>query len=115
MTKQKWSQIPVERLNPLAERQALHTEKMTVARLILAKGAVVPTHHHENEQITTIESGRLRFIFPDQEMIVEAGEMLPIPPNLPHSVVALEDTVAVDLFAPPREDWIRGDDAYLRR
>ncbi len=107
--------MPLEQLNPLAQRQALHTENMTVARLILKKGAVVPTHHHENEQITTVESGSLRFTFPEQEVTVVAGEMLPIPPNVPHSVVALEDSVAVDLFAPKREDWMRGDDAYLRR
>lgn len=115
MTKQSWAEIAVEQMNPLTRRQALHTGKMTVARLMLAKGAVVPTHQHENEQITTIESGRLRFTFPEGDVIVEAGDLLPIPPNVPHSVVALEDTVAVDLFAPAREDWMRGDDAYLRR
>jgi len=115
VTKQTWSGIPVEQLNPLIQRQTVHTENMTVARLILKKGAVVPTHHHENEQITTIESGRLQFAFPGQEVVVAAGDLLPIPPNVPHSVVALEDSVAVDLFAPKREDWIRGDDAYLRR
>ena len=115
MTKESWSRIPSEQLNPLVKRQALHTENMTVARLVLLQGAVVPTHHHENEQITTIERGRLKFSFPDHEVVVEAGDMLPIPPHVPHSVEALEDSVAVDLFAPRREDWIRGDDAYLRR
>jgi quercetin dioxygenase-like cupin family protein len=68
-----------------------------------------------NEQITTMESGRLRFIFDDQELVVQTGDSLQIPSNVPHRVEALEDSVALDLFSPTREDWIRGDDAYLRR
>ena len=111
----RWSEIPVETLNPLVDRQALHCDQMTMSRLTLKKGAVVPRHHHVNEQITTMEKGRLRFIFDDSELIVEAGDSLQIPSNVPHSVEALEDSVALDLFAPVREDWRRGDDAYLRR
>jgi quercetin dioxygenase-like cupin family protein len=111
----RWSEIPVEVLNPRLSRQAVHCDRITLARLSLKKGAIVPRHEHENEQITTLESGRLRFIFDDKEVIVEAGDSLQIPSHAPHSVEALDDSVALDLFAPTREDWVRGDDAYLRR
>jgi quercetin dioxygenase-like cupin family protein len=114
VTKYAWAAIPEERLSATAVRQAIHTVTMTLARLTLAKGAVVPVHSHPNEQVTTIESGTLKFTFPDREVIVTAGDMLQIPPHLPHGVETLEETVAIDLFSPPREDWIRGDDAYLR-
>lgn len=111
----RWTEIPVENLNPLIDRQALHTDQMTICRLTLKKGALVPRHNHVNEQITTMEKGRLRFVFDDGELVVEAGDSLQIPSNAFHSVEALEDSVALDLFAPVRDDWRRGDDAYLRR
>ncbi len=81
----------------------------------LRKGASVPEHRHHNEQVTTLEQGRMRFILDGAEVILNAGESLHIPPNTPHSAEVLEDVVAVDVFSPPREDWIRGDDAYLRK
>jgi quercetin dioxygenase-like cupin family protein len=111
----KWNEILEEQMTPLATRQMLHGSSMTVAKLRLKKGAVVPTHSHVNEQITTIEKGSILFVTPDERLIVGAGESLVIPPNVPHSAEALEDTVAVDVFSPVREDWVRGDDAYLRR
>jgi quercetin dioxygenase-like cupin family protein len=110
-----WNQIPKEQMNPHTVRQVIHTGRITIARLALLKGAVVSRHSHENEQVTMLESGKLRFIFDDREQIVSAGEALEIPPHAPHAVEALEDSLAVDVFAPVREDWIRGDDAYLRR
>ena len=110
----RWDRIEREQLNPLVQRQAIHTERMTLSRLFLKAGATVHRHHHENEQCTVMEAGRLRFIFDDGERIVETGDVMQIPPNVPHSVVALEDSVALDLFSPRREDWISGDDAYLR-
>lgn len=110
----RWDRIEREQLNPLCERQAIHTERMTLARLFLKAGAVVPRHHHENEQCTVLEAGRLRFIFDDGERIIEAGEVMQIPPNVPHAVESLADSVALDLFSPRREDWLSGNDAYLR-
>jgi quercetin dioxygenase-like cupin family protein len=110
-----WSDWPVEQLNPLVGRQMAHTETMTVARLILVRGALVPRHEHPNEQITNLLAGRLRFVLGDEEKIVEAGATVLIPGGLPHEVEALEDSVAIDVFSPVREDWVRGDDAYLRR
>ena len=87
---------------------------MTAARIRLRQGAKVPTHSHPNEQISMVESGVLRFVLDGEELILRAGDALVIPPDAPHSVDALEDSLAVDLFSPPRQDWIRGDDAYLR-
>jgi quercetin dioxygenase-like cupin family protein len=110
-----WNEIEIEQMNPLVTRQVIHSERMTISRLVLKKGAAVSRHQHENEQITMLESGRLRFIFDDEHVIVEAGHAMQIAPNRPHAVEALEDSVACDLFAPVRADWISGDDAYLRR
>ncbi len=110
-----WSNVEKEQLNPLVARQVIHAEKLTVARIFLKKGAVVPEHHHENEQVTLLEQGRVRFTLDGEQRAVVAGQVLRIPPNAVHQVEALEDSVALDLFSPAREDWIRGDDAYLRR
>jgi len=109
-----WSKVEEEQLNPSISRQVIHTESMTVARIRLRKGAVVPLHQHVNEQLSMIERGKLRFVVAGEERVLSAGEALTIPPNAPHLVEALEDSLATDLFSPPREDWIRGDDAYLR-
>ncbi len=118
MDQLNWASIPREELSAKTVRQAIHTERMTIARLQLLKGAVVAMHHHENEQVTMMKSGVLRFVFggseAGKEIIVRAGDVLTIPPNVPHMVEVLEDSMATDLFAPRREDWIRGDDAYLR-
>ena len=116
MNLHRWANIPVEPMNETVTRQVLHTESMTVARLTLAAGAVVPRHSHPNEQISTVESGVLEFRLSNGEIVtVRAGESLQIPPGEPHEVHALEPSVALDVFSPPRKDWIRGDDAYLRR
>ena len=109
-----WNTVPEEQMNPLVSRKVVHLENITLARIRLAKGAVVPLHSHIAEQVTMLESGKLRFEIDGRETIVSGGELLQIPPSAPHWIEALEDSVATDLFSPPREDWIRGDDAYLR-
>jgi quercetin dioxygenase-like cupin family protein len=114
-----WSEIPVEPLNPLLSRQFVTGEQAMLARIVLTKGCVVPTHHHHNEQISYILSGALEFVLEDgtpggRRQVVRAGEVLVIPGHLPHSATALEDTVNLDVFAPPRQDWIDRDDSYLR-
>ncbi len=114
MTQLSWNSIPVEDLNPLLSRQVLHTGRVTIARLRLAAGAVVPRHSHENEQVTQVVSGALLFKLPGGDVTVPAGGIMVLASHEPHEVRALEDTVAVDVFAPRREDWIRGEDAYLR-
>jgi quercetin dioxygenase-like cupin family protein len=115
MERYNWSVISEEKLNALLSRRVIHTDQMTIARMGLAKGAVVPLHHHVNQQVTMLTSGALEFEMGGQSFVLKAGDVLVIPPNLPHRVVALEDSTATDLFTPPREDWIRGDDAYLRQ
>ena len=111
----RWSEEPVEQLSAAIGRQLIHTETMTLARVLLARGAVVPLHEHENEQIATVLEGRLRFVVDGDEQIVAAGESIPLAANVPHEVEALEDSVVLDVFSPVREDWRRGEDAYLRR
>jgi quercetin dioxygenase-like cupin family protein len=107
--------MPTEHLNPLLDRQFVAGEKSMLARLILRKGCIVPLHSHENEQITYILEGALKFSLQGKDIIVRAGEILLIPSHVPHSAEALEDTVDLDVFCPPRADWISGADAYLRK
>lgn len=104
-----------EPLNAMMARRVIHTSGMTVARLSLRKDAVVPLHQHVNEQISMVVEGSLLFSMEGTDTVVHAGGVMCIPPGVPHSVTALEDSVAVDVFSPVREDWLRGDDAYLRR
>jgi quercetin dioxygenase-like cupin family protein len=109
-----WNEIPAEALSPRMTRKVIHSERLTIARLSLARGAVVPQHAHEHEQVTTVLSGRLQFQLDGRELELGAGESLEIPPFVAHGVTALEDSDILDLFAPRREDWISGDDDYLR-
>ena len=115
LEKTSWKAIEVEKLNNLLSRQMISGDNATVSQLLLKRGAVVPRHSHFNEQYSWIISGKLKFVFDDREIVVGAGEFLVIPPNVPHSAIAEEDTVDVDIFAPRREDWIRKEDAYLRK
>jgi quercetin dioxygenase-like cupin family protein len=110
----RWTDEPIERLNDTIGRQLLNGDGMTLARITLASGAIVPEHRHESEQIATVLAGRLRFEIGGEEREVQAGESVLIRGDVPHSVVALEESVVLDAFAPRREDWLRGDDAYLR-
>ncbi|MFI5107231.1 MAG: cupin domain-containing protein [Terriglobales bacterium] len=109
-----WKSVELEDLNPLLKRQFVVGENVMIARILLKKGCVVPLHSHHNEQVTYILEGALKFSLKDQEITVRAGEVLCIPPNVPHEAVAIEDTVDLDIFTPPREDWIAKTDAYLR-
>jgi quercetin dioxygenase-like cupin family protein len=114
MQKTSWEKLEAEQLNKLVSRQMLNGDNATIARLLMTRGAVVPRHWHVSEQFSLILSGALKFVFDDREVVVQGGEVLYIPANVPHSAVALEDTVDIDFFAPRREDWIRREDAYLR-
>jgi quercetin dioxygenase-like cupin family protein len=117
-TLHRWESMPREKLNPLLERRIVTGQRMMITHVYLKKGCVVPKHHHENEQITYVLEGRLRFRLGDgaeQVVDVGGGEVLCIPSNLPHSAEALEDTLDVDVFDPPRQDWLDGTDAYLRK
>ena len=114
----RWSDVPTTQLNPLLTRQFVTGSQSMFARLELKKGCIVPRHQHPNEQISYITQGALRFVLGKEgatvEKIIRADEILVIPGNVPHSAEALEDTVDFDIFAPPRQDWLTSDDAYLR-
>ena len=107
MTHYDWNRLTPEQLNPRITRKAIHSGNMTVARLELLKDAQVAEHSHHNEQITMVERGALKFAIDGGHKVVRGGETLVIPPNVPHGVVALEDTVVFDVFAPARDDWPR--------
>src|SRR5512146_1864013 len=109
-----WDSVPIEQLNPLLQRHFVVGENVMIARVLLKKGSVVPRHSHHNEQLTYILEGALKFFIDGKEIVVGAGEVLCIPPNMPHEALALEDTVDLDIFNPPRKDWIEKNDEYLR-
>ena len=109
-----WHTIPLEDLNSLLQRQFVVGQNIMLARVLLKKGCIVPEHSHPNEQLTYIVEGALKFWIDGKEIVVHAGEVLCIPSNMPHKAEALEDTVDLDIFNPPRADWINKTDQYLR-
>ena len=116
-THHRWADLPREELKPGLHRRLISTERLMVAHVYLEPGTIVPSHAHENEQITYILEGVLRFWLGDdeaQQVDVAAGEVLHIPSWLPHRAQALERTLDVDIFCPPRADWLDGSDVYLR-
>jgi quercetin dioxygenase-like cupin family protein len=110
-----WKTKEVEKLNDSLSRQTVFGEKGTLAQLFFKRGGAVQRHSHVNEEYSSIVSGAVKYVFDDREIVVNAGEVLVVPPNVPHSVAALEDTVWVIFFSPAREDWLRGEDQYLRK
>jgi quercetin dioxygenase-like cupin family protein len=114
----RWDDMPRESVSPMLDRKLITGDRMMIAQVFLKKGCVVPKHSHENEQLTYILDGVLRFWIGEdgqQEVLVRAGEVLHIPSNVPHKAEALEDTLDVDVFSPPRQDWLNKTDAYLRK
>jgi quercetin dioxygenase-like cupin family protein len=113
----RWEDLPAEPLKGGISRRLICGKGVMIAHVYLKKGDDVPRHSHVNEQITYILEGALQFwLGPegDREVTVRAGEVLVIPSNLEHRALALEDTLDVDVFNPPRQDWLNGTDAYLR-
>lgn len=114
----RWDDMPRERVTDQLERRLITGKRMMLAHVYLDKGCVVPKHSHENEQLTYILEGALRFRIGDdgaEEIDVRAGEVLHIPSNVPHEALALEDTLDVDVFSPPRQDWLDRTDDYFHR
>jgi quercetin dioxygenase-like cupin family protein len=114
----RWTDMPKERVTDRISRRLVTGERMMLAHVYLDKGSVVPKHSHENEQLTYILEGALRFKIGDdqkEEITVRAGEVLLIPSNVPHEALALEDTLDVDVFSPPRQDWLDHTDSYVHR
>jgi quercetin dioxygenase-like cupin family protein len=114
----RWTDMPLERVNDMLDRRLVTGDRLMLAHVYLKKGCVVPRHQHENEQITYIVEGALHFWIGEderEEIVVRAGEVLHIPSLVWHKALALEDTLDVDVFSPPREDWLKKTDAYLRK
>ena len=114
----RWDQIPRETVSPMLDRKLITGERIMVGQIFLKKGCIVPKHSHENEQLTYILEGALKFWIGDdesEEITVRAGEVLLIPSQVPHKAEALEETLDVDVFSPPRQDWLDKKDDYLRR
>ena len=114
----RWDDIPKEQLNELLSRRLITGDRAMLAHVYLKKGCVVPKHYHENEQFTYILEGALEFKIGDdgaRTEIISAGEVLHIPSNIPHAATALEDTLDLDIFCPPRQDWLNKTDSYLRK
>ncbi len=118
VTLYRWEEMPRERVTDQIARRMVTGQRIMLAHVYLKKGSIVPRHSHENEQVTYILSGALRFWIGEdegQEIVVRAGEVLHIPSNLPHKAEALEDTLDLDVFSPPRQDWLDGTDDYFHR
>jgi quercetin dioxygenase-like cupin family protein len=114
----RWTDMPKEHVNPQFSRRLITGDRMMLAHVYLKKGFVVPRHQHENEQLTYILEGALHFWIGEdekQEIVVRAGEVLHIPSMVWHKAEAIEDTLDVDIFDPPRADWLAKTDAYLRK
>jgi quercetin dioxygenase-like cupin family protein len=109
-----WHTIELEDLNPLLQRQLVVGQELMLARVLLKKGCIVPEHSHHNEQLTYVLDGALKFWIDGREIVVHAGEVLCIPAHMPHKAEALADTLDLDVFTPPRADWINKTDQYLR-
>ena len=114
----RWDSMKKERVSDMLERRLITGDRMMLAHVYLKKGCIVPKHSHENEQLTYILEGALKFRIGEdgaEEIVVSAGEVLLIPSNVPHMAEALEETLDVDVFSPPRQDWLDKKDDYLRR
>jgi quercetin dioxygenase-like cupin family protein len=109
-----WSSVELEEMKPLLQRQLIVGQNIMIARVLLQKGATVPEHSHHNEQVTYVLEGALKFWIDGRVIVVRAGEVLTIPSHMPHQAEALEDTVDLDIFNPPRADWLNKTDQYLR-
>ena len=117
VTLYRWDDMPVETVTPMLGRRLITGERMMLSHVYIKKGGIVPLHHHDNEQLTYVLDGALKFWIGSedgQEIVVHAGEVLVIPSNVPHKAEALEDTLDVDIFCPPRQDWLDKTDDYLR-
>ena len=114
----RWDDIPLESVTEQIDRKLITGDRMMIAHVLLKKGSIVPRHSHDNEQITYILKGSLHFWIGEdesEEVVVKAGEVLHIPSNVPHKAQALEDTLDVDVFSPPRQDWLDGTDTYFHQ
>ncbi len=110
-----WNEMTWENVTSGISRKIISGTNEMIAQVLLKKGAIVPEHSHVSEQISYILEGALKFQIGGEELVISAGQVLVIPPNVPHQAIALEDTLDVDIFAPIRQDWLNGTDTYFHR
>lgn len=110
-----WSEIPEEQVKAKFSRKLISGKRVMLARILLKKGCTVASHKHKSEQITYVVEGLLELTLPNGKVRVGNGQVLVIPSNIEHSAIALEDTLEFDVFSPIREDWLTGQDHYLRK
>jgi quercetin dioxygenase-like cupin family protein len=110
-----WKNVPKKEVTQGLVRQFVTASRVTIAKFSMARGTVVPPHQHENEQVTYVVTGALNFNVAGQDVMVRAGELLEIPPQVPHGVEVVEDAEAIDVFSPVRQDWIDGTDTYFKK
>ena len=115
MNQYSWDTVPLEVLSDAISRKIITGERTMIAQIFIKKGGVVPLHQHENEQISYMLEGSLKFEIDGKSVVLKQGDVLVIPSNVPHKAIALEDTIDIDVFTPPRQDWLTGQDAYLRQ
>jgi quercetin dioxygenase-like cupin family protein len=111
----RWDDVPTQELAPGIERRFLTAARLTIARFSFKRGAVVPTHSHDHEQVSYVVRGALRFRVAGEDTLVRAGEALQIPSWAEHSVEVVEDSEVIDVFSPVRQDWVDGTDSYFKR
>jgi quercetin dioxygenase-like cupin family protein len=114
----RWEDVPREQLSPLSARRTIHGQRVTLAQFTFVAGTLIPMHQHEHEQCSYVISGELEFRIGAEDaepIIVPSGEVMVLPPNTPHMVRALVHTLDLDIFSPPRGDWMAGGDRYLRQ
>lgn len=109
-----WDLVPLEVMSGTFSRKIISGEKAMIAQIFIKKGGKVPEHQHDSEQASYVLEGALKFELEGKEVVVHKGEVLLIPSNVPHSAVALEDALSLDVFSPIRRDWLAKDDVYLR-
>jgi quercetin dioxygenase-like cupin family protein len=114
VTTYRWNDIPEEPLKELLSRKFISCDRVMISQLFLKKGCTVPAHSHENEQVSYVLKGALKFTVNGKDIVLSEGEVMHIPSNVVHSAVALEDTLDLDVFSPPRQDWLEKTDDYLR-
>jgi quercetin dioxygenase-like cupin family protein len=100
-----WDDVPHEEVSPMISRQAIHTPYITMARIDFKRGGSAPSHHHANDQVTTVVSGKLQLEIEGVKLTLIPGNVVRVPGNVPHAAEALEDTIVLDVFTPPRADW----------
>lgn len=116
-THTRWDDLPLDHVNATFDRKLVSGEHLTVAQVFLKPGGGAPRHQHVNEQFSYVVKGTLRFWIGDDEkqVDVKGGEVMHLPPNVPHRAEALDDVFVIDVFSPPRHDWVNKSDAYLRK